>query len=88
MSYKAQEVGLNPEIVLSGRRINESMVSFVVDKVERLMNLKSLELPSSDILVMGLTFKENCPDIRNSKVFDLVKSLEKRGAKVEILIRY
>ena len=84
LSYKAQEVGLNPEIVLSGRRINESMVSFVVDKVERLMNLKSLELPSSDILVMGLTFKENCPDIRNSKVFDLVKSLEKRGAKVEI----
>ena len=84
LSYKAQEVGLNPEIVLSGRRINESMVSFVVDKVERLMNLKSLQLPSSDILVMGLTFKENCPDIRNSKVFDLVKSLEKRGAKVEI----
>ena len=84
LSYKAQEVGLNPEIVLSGRRINESMVSFVVDKVERLMNLKSLELPSSDILVMGLTFKENCPDIRNTKVFDLVKSLEKRGAKVEI----
>tara|TARA_B100000945_G_scaffold227584_1_gene184206 strand:+ start:847 stop:2112 length:1266 start_codon:yes stop_codon:yes gene_type:complete len=84
LSYKAQEVGLNPEIVLSGRRINESMVSFVVDKVERIMNLKSLELPSSDILVMGLTFKENCPDIRNSKVFDLVKSLEKRGAKVEI----
>lgn len=84
LSYKAQEVGLNPEVVLSGRRINESMVNFVVEKVERLMNLKSLQLPSSNILVMGLTFKENCPDIRNSKVFDLVKSLKKRGANVEI----
>lgn len=84
LSYKAQEVGLNPEVVLSGRRINESMVNFVVDKVERLMNLKSLQLPSSNILIMGLTFKENCPDIRNSKVFDLVKSLKKRGANVEI----
>ena len=84
LSHKAQEVGLNPEIVLSGRRINEGMVSFVVGRVESLMNNKSLVLSGSNILIMGLTFKENCPDTRNSKVFDLIKALRKRDANVEI----
>tara|TARA_B100000963_G_scaffold358694_1_gene383952 strand:- start:19472 stop:20737 length:1266 start_codon:yes stop_codon:yes gene_type:complete len=84
LSHKAQEVGLNPEIVLSGRRINESMVSFVAGSVEKLMKNKSLSLSGSNILIMGLTFKENCPDIRNSKVFDLIKAFEKKGANVEI----
>ncbi len=84
LSHKAKEVGLNPEIVLSGRRINESMVSFVAGSVEKLMKNKSLSLSGSNILIMGLTFKENCPDIRNSKVFDLIKAFEKKGANVEI----
>ena len=84
LSYKAQKIGLNPEMVLSGRRINESMTSFVASKVERLMKDKLLEISGSNVLVMGLTFKENCPDIRNSKVFDLIRILQQKGATVDI----
>ena len=71
-SSKAIEVGYHPEIILAGRRINDSMSEFVVSKIIKLMISKNIKINNSNILVLGVTFKENCPDIRNSKVFDMI----------------
>ncbi len=71
LTHKAIEVGYNPEMILAGRRINDSMSSYVADQVFRLMVKKRIHLANANILIMGLTFKENCPDLRNSKAIDL-----------------
>jgi len=84
LTHKAIESGYNPEMILAGRRINENMSNFIVDKVINKMNQLKLEPKNSNIAVLGTTFKENCPDIRNSKVFDIIAMLKKYGCNVMV----
>ena len=84
LTHKAQELGYNPEVILSGRRVNDSMGEYVANNLMREMCKREINPSSSHILVMGMAFKENCPDIRNTKVIDLVKSLHGFNCKVEI----
>jgi UDP-N-acetyl-D-glucosamine/UDP-N-acetyl-D-galactosamine dehydrogenase len=84
LTHKAQQIGYHPEMILAGRRINDNMALYVAGEVLRLMAAKRIHVKSSRILVMGLTFKENTPDIRNSKVADLVAELARCGARVEV----
>jgi UDP-N-acetyl-D-glucosamine/UDP-N-acetyl-D-galactosamine dehydrogenase len=84
LTHKAQEVGYHPEMILAGRRLNDNMAIYVAGEVVKLMNSKMIHVKGSRVLVLGLTFKENCPDIRNSKVIDVVRELGKYGARVDV----
>ncbi len=84
LTHKAQELGYNPEIILAGRRLNDDMGFFVANQIIKLMIRKGQRVEGAAILVLGITFKENCPDIRNSRVPDLIHELESFGCKVEI----
>jgi UDP-N-acetyl-D-glucosamine/UDP-N-acetyl-D-galactosamine dehydrogenase len=84
LTHKAQEIGYHPEMILAGRRINDNMAIYVAERVAQLMITKRIHVKGSRILMMGLTFKENCPDVRNSKVADVVRELQKYGAKVDV----
>src|SRR6185503_19106022 len=84
LTHKAQEIGYHPEMILAGRRINDNMANYVAERVAQLMITKRIHVKGSRILMMGLTFKENCPDVRNSKVADVVRELQKYGAKVDV----
>ena len=77
MTHKAQSIGYNPEIILSGRALNDNMSDYVIQELHLKMLEKKISVPSSKVLIMGLTFKENCPDLRNSKVLDIVNGLNK-----------
>lgn len=84
LAQKAQEVGYHPEIILAGRRINDSMGQYVASEVVRLMLQNDAKVKGGAILVLGITFKENCPDVRNTRVVDVVQHLKKYGAEVDI----
>ena len=84
LAHKASEKNYNPEMILSGRRLNDGMGHYIVDQVIRLMTKKSINLINSNILIMGLTFKENCPDIRNTKVTDLVDGFKNFNLNVDV----
>jgi UDP-N-acetyl-D-galactosamine dehydrogenase len=84
LTHKAQEVGYHPEMILAGRRLNDNMALYVAGEVVKLMNSKRIHVNGSRVLVLGLTFKENCPDIRNSKVVDVVREFGKYGAEVDV----
>ena len=84
LTHKAQEMGYHPEIVLAGRRINDGMGAFIASEVVKLMIKKRLCVADAQILLLGLTFKENCPDLRNTRVIDIVKELQTFGAKIDI----
>jgi UDP-N-acetyl-D-galactosamine dehydrogenase len=84
LTHKAQEIGYHPEMILAGRRINDNMSLYVAEQVAQLMIRKRIHVKGARILVMGLTFKENCPDLRNSKVVDVISELTKYGAKVDV----
>src|ERR1044072_5604437 len=84
LTHKAQEVGLHPEMILAGRRLNDSMANYVAGQVVKLMANRQILAKGSRVLVMGLTFKENCPDLRNSKVADVVRELRHYGADVDV----
>jgi UDP-N-acetyl-D-galactosamine dehydrogenase len=84
LTHKAQEVGYHPEVILAGRRINDGMAKHVADETVKLMLQKGLPVLNSRILVLGLTFKENCPDVRNTKVVDIVQHLLSYHAQVDI----
>jgi UDP-N-acetyl-D-galactosamine dehydrogenase len=84
LTHKAQEAGYHPEVILAGRRINDGMGRYVADRVARLMMTRGFPVVGSRILVMGLAFKENCPDIRNSKAIDIVRELEQFNAVVDV----
>ena len=84
LTHKAQEVGYHPEVILAGRRINDSMASHVADETVKLMLRKGVPVLGSKVLVLGLTFKENCPDVRNTKVVDIVKALRGYNTQVDI----
>jgi len=84
LTHKAQQVGHNPEIILAGRRINDNMGIYVANQVIKLMIKKGHKVDSAKVLVLGITFKENCPDIRNSKVIDVIQELKEFGCTVDI----
>jgi UDP-N-acetyl-D-galactosamine dehydrogenase len=84
LTHKAQQVGYNPEVILAGRRINDSMGTFIADSVIKLMTQRKAHVVDSNILIMGLTFKENCPDLRNTRVIDIVSELQNYNANVHI----
>jgi UDP-N-acetyl-D-galactosamine dehydrogenase len=84
LAYKAQEVGYHPEIISAGRRINDSMATHVADETVKLMLRKGVKVLEGKVLVLGLTFKENCPDVRNTKVIDVVTALQAYDIKVEV----
>ena len=84
LTHRAQQIGYHPEVILAGRRINDGMGPNVVDRVIRLMMGRSIPVVGSKILVMGLTFKENCPDLRNSRVIDIIAELKSFNAAVDV----
>src|SRR6201998_372288 len=84
LTHKAQEIGYNPEMILAGRRLNDNMALYVAGEITKLMAKKRIHVNGCRALVLGITFKENAPDIRNSKVVDVVRELQKNGAEVEI----
>lgn len=84
LTHKAQELGYHPEVILAGRRINDGMAKHVADEVVKLMLKKSIQVLGSRILVLGLTFKENCPDLRNTKVVDIVNQLKVYNTHVDV----
>lgn len=84
LTHKAQEVGYNPEIILAGRRLNDNMGMYVANQVLKLMIQKEHKVAGAKVLVLGITFKENCPDIRNSRVIDVIQELKEFGTDVEV----
>lgn len=84
LTHKAQSIGYHPEIILAGRRLNDSMGAYVVAQLVKAMTKRRLHVDGAKILVMGLTFKENCPDIRNTKVVDIVAELKDYNCQVDV----
>jgi UDP-N-acetyl-D-galactosamine dehydrogenase len=84
LTHKAQELGYHPEMILAGRRLNDNMPIHVVTEIVKLMNRKRIVTNGARALVLGITFKENCPDVRNSKAVDVVRELAKYGVQVDI----
>jgi UDP-N-acetyl-D-galactosamine dehydrogenase len=84
LTHKSQEIGYHPAMILAGRRINDNMGIYVASRVVQLMVKRGINLPDSRILVMGITFKENCPDVRNTKVIDVIRELQGYGATIEV----
>jgi UDP-N-acetyl-D-galactosamine dehydrogenase len=84
LAYKAETLGYHPQVILSGRRVNDNMGVFVANKVIKLMIKKGHPIDGSRALILGITFKENCPDIRNSQVIDIYKELKQFGLEVDI----
>ncbi len=84
LTHKAQEIGYKPEIILAGRRLNDGMGCYVANQIIKLMIKKGQQIAESKVLILGITFKENCPDIRNSRVIDVIDELQDFGAQVDI----
>jgi len=84
LTHKAQQIGYHPEIILAGRRINDNMGAYVAERVLKLMTQRRLGLVDARVLVLGITFKENCPDIRNTRAIDIVRELEGFHARVDV----
>jgi UDP-N-acetyl-D-galactosamine dehydrogenase len=84
LTHKAQEIGYHPEMILAGRRVNDGMGAYVVQRVVKLMNQRRIPVMDANVLVMGLTFKENCPDLRNTRVVDIVRELRDYNARVDV----
>lgn len=84
LTYKAQEIGYHPEMILAGRRINDGMGAYVVQRVVKLMNQRRMPAMDARILILGLTFKENCPDLRNTRVVDIVQEFRDYHAQVDV----
>ena len=84
LAQKAQEAGYHPEIILAGRRLNDSMGEYIASSIIKLMIKKEIPINNSKLLMLGITFKENCPDVRNTKIVDVIKSLSDYGIEVTI----
>lgn len=84
LTYKAQEVGYHPEVILAGRRLNDNMGVYVATQTVKQMLHKKIHIEGARILVLGLTFKENCPDLRNTRVVDIIKELKTYGVQVDV----
>lgn len=84
LTHKAQEVGYHPEMILAGRRLNDDMGRYIASETVKLMLKRRIHVADAHILILGLTFKENCPDLRNTRVIDIIAELNSFGAKVEV----
>lgn len=84
LTHKAQEIGFDPKIILSGREINDGMGMYVVERVVELMCNKKIAIDNSKVLIMGFTFKENCPDVRNTRVIDMIEAFKSKHAVVDV----
>lgn len=84
LTHKAVKVGYNPEIILAGRRINDQMGAFVANQLVKLMIIKEHKINNSRVLVLGITFKGNCPEIRNSRIIDVINELKSFGCSVDV----
>ena len=82
LAQKAQEKGYHPEIILAGRRLNDSMGEYVASQIVKLMIKKGISVNKASVLMLGITFKENCPDVRNTKIVDVITSLQEYGITV------
>lgn len=84
LAQKAQQFGYHPEIILSGRRMNDSMGHYVASEVVRLMIAENIKIKQAHVLVLGITFKENCPDFRNTKAIDVIHNLKRYGSQIDV----
>jgi len=84
LTHKAQSIGYHPEIILAGRRLNDGMGAYVVSQLVKTMVKKRIHVDGARVLIMGLTFKENCPDLRNTKVVDIIKELQDYNIQVDV----
>lgn len=84
LTHKAQAIGYNPEIILAGRRLNDSMGGYVVTQLVKMMIKKRIQVEGAKVLVLGLSFKENCPDVRNTKVIDIIHELQEYNIEVDV----
>jgi len=84
LTHKAQEIGYHPEVILAGRRINDGMGDYVAERVIKLMTSKRIHVVDANILILGLTFKENCPDTRNTRVVDLISAFQNYHANIDV----
>lgn len=84
LTHKAQEIGYHPEVILAGRKINDDMGNYIAERVVKLLTRKRIHVVDSRILILGLAFKENCPDLRNTRVIDVISGLEDFNAKVDV----
>ncbi len=84
LTHKAQEIGYHPQVILAGRHINDGMGSYVAEQVVKMMTQRRIHVVDANILVLGLTFKENCPDLRNTRVVDIIGELENYHAHVDV----
>ena len=88
LTYKANQIGVKPNVILSGRKVNDLMARHVAKKLISKMKEKKITISKSKILILGVTFKENCPDIRNTKIFDIIDDLKKYNSKVDLFDTY
>ena len=84
LTHIAESVGYRPNIILAGRKLNDGMSKYVADQILSILKIKDITPNKASILVMGLTFKENCPDLRNTKVIDLINYLSSSGAEIDV----
>jgi len=84
LTFKAEEVGYHPEVILAGRRINDGMGTRIADRLIRMMTRRGINVVGSRVLILGLAFKENCPDIRNTRVIDVIRALQDYNVKVDV----
>ncbi len=84
LTHKAQQVGYHPEMILAGRRLNDDMGRYIASEIVKLMLKKRIHVANANILILGLTFKENCPDLRNTRIIDIIEELSSYGANVEV----
>lgn len=84
LTYKAQQVGYHPEMILAGRRLNDDMGRYIASEIVKLMLKKRIHVADANILILGLTFKENCPDLRNTRITDIIDELTSYGANIEV----
>jgi UDP-N-acetyl-D-galactosamine dehydrogenase len=84
LTHKAEQIGYNPQVILAGRRINDNMGGYVAGRVVKLMTKKRIHVVDAHILILGLTFKENCPDLRNTRVTDIIRELKTYNANVDV----
>ena len=84
LTYKSQQLGYFPDVILAGRNLNDQMANYVANRVVSALESKEIEVSGARVLILGLTFKENCPDVRNTQVFNLTRSLVSNGCKVHI----
>ncbi len=84
LTYKAESIGYHPQVILAGRRINDGMGAYVASQTVKRMIKKGQKIEGAKVLVLGITFKENCPDIRNSRVIDIIRELQEFGCAVTV----